>query len=286
MPERITLDSFEEPLPLIVNRQPNQGPIDLHSHAFTELVVILDGTSIHFSGEDAYPIKAGDCFVVEGAHGYKRSRDLSLVNILFIPERLPLPWSEARKLPGYHAFFALEPQYRKLHNFRSRLTFSPSSLAQIKQLIDELEVELKLKRPGFEIMAMSHFMQLIGTISRAYARMQGVFYSGLQGLSEVISHIERNYAEPIRIADLVKMSSLSETRLLKDFHRATHYSPIDYLIRLRIQHAAVLLRQTGLSITEIAYRVGFNDSNYFTRQFQKTMHISPREYRKKQHSQQ
>ena len=267
----------------MVNRQPEQGPIDLHTHEFTELVIIQSGSSIHYSGEDAYEIKMGDCFVVEGAHGYRESRNFSLVNILFLPDRLSVPWNEARKLPGYHAFFALEPKYRKLHNFRSRLRLLPKTLSRVSMLIDDLEKEL-LKRPsGFEIMATAKFMELIGILSRTYAHMEGEEYSGLLGLSEVISFIERNYTEQIRMKELVKMACMSESALLRAFRNATRHAPIEYLIRLRIRHACSLLHQTDISITNVGYQVGFNDSNYFARQFHRVMGISPREHRERRH---
>jgi AraC-like DNA-binding protein len=49
--------------------------------------------------------------------------------------------------------------------------------------------------------------------------------------------------------------------------------------RLRINHAVHLLRHSNQSITEIAFEVGFNDSNYFSRQFAKEMGVGPRAYR-------
>jgi len=276
----MTVKSLGATFPLVVNRQPEQKSIDLHSHEFTELVIIQSGSSIHYSGKDEYEIMAGDCFVVEGAHGYKESQDLNLVNVLFLPDRLSVPWQEARKLPGYHAFFALEPRFRKLHNFRSRLRLSPKGLARVAALLDDMEAELSEKRPGFEIMATAFFMELIGFLSRAYARMEGVEYSGLLGLSQVISHLERNFTDQIRMKDLARMACMSESRLLRAFRNATHHAPIDYLIRLRIRRACALLHQTELDVTEIAYQTGFNDSNYFTRQFRRVMGMSPREHRR------
>jgi len=59
-------------------------------------------------------------------------------------------------------------------------------------------------------------------------------------------------------------------------------SPIAHLIQLRVNRAATLLRQTGDSVTDIAFRVGFSDSNYFTRQFRRIMGRSPRAYRNQQ----
>jgi AraC-like DNA-binding protein len=55
---------------------------------------------------------------------------------------------------------------------------------------------------------------------------------------------------------------------------------VEYHIRLKIRRACRLLKQTDLNITEIAFRSGFEDSNYFARQFRKIMGVSPSLYRK------
>jgi len=58
-------------------------------------------------------------------------------------------------------------------------------------------------------------------------------------------------------------------------------STMEYLIRLRVKMAAIILRDTDLPISEIAYRVGFNDITHFGRMFRKRVGYSPSEYRKK-----
>lgn len=266
--------------PLLVTRQVEQRPIALHSHPYTELVVILGGSGVHYSGEDAYEISAGDCFVVEGAHGYRDGRNLSLVNVLFLTRSLRIPWDEARKLPGYHAFFALEPRYRKVHHFRSRLRLSPPELARVSSMLDDLESEINSGRPGRELMALSHFMELLGFLSRAYEGMKGGASSGLRGLSEAMGLMERSFAEPLSMERLAGTARMSGRQFLRAFRTATGRSPVDYLIRLRVRKAGELLRRTRLSVTEIAGRSGFNDSNYFTRQFRRVTGVSPREFRR------
>ena len=54
----------------------------------------------------------------------------------------------------------------------------------------------------------------------------------------------------------------------------------EYLTELRLTDAASLLRYSELSVTEIAYSVGFCESNYFSNVFKKQYGISPKDYRK------
>ena len=71
------------------------------------------------------------------------------------------------------------------------------------------------------------------------------------------------------------------SNLMRVFRKATGQTPIEYLVRLRIQRAMDMLRNTDLTVTEIALEVGFNDSNYFTRQFRRILGESPRSFRQR-----
>jgi AraC family L-rhamnose operon transcriptional activator RhaR/AraC family L-rhamnose operon regulatory protein RhaS len=64
------------------------------------------------------------------------------------------------------------------------------------------------------------------------------------------------------------------------FNKLLHETPIKYLIRLRINHAVILLKQGDLSISDVAYRSGFQDSNYFSLQFKKITGVAPARFRK------
>ena len=74
---------------------------------------------------------------------------------------------------------------------------------------------------------------------------------------------------------------MSPRSFLRVFRSATGTSPLAWMLGQRINRACMLLRQTDKPVTEIAFDVGFNDSNYFTRQFRKATGFSPREYRKR-----
>jgi AraC family L-rhamnose operon transcriptional activator RhaR/AraC family L-rhamnose operon regulatory protein RhaS len=284
MPHRVlkTKDWFHpDGFPIAVERRDPQEPFGLHTHEFAEIVIITAGQGMHVTGQDAYPLTAGDAFVIGGSrpHDYHSMERLCLINILFQPEKLTWPAADLRRLPGYHALFTLEPAWRRRHQFRSRLRLSPSELAVVMNLIEELEQELQVRAPGFRFMATALFMQLAGYLSRCYNHARGADSRALLRIGAAISHLESNYPEPIEIGQLAEIARMSRRSFMRTFQAATGLSPIAYLIQLRINRAAALLRSSASSITDVAFRVGFSDSNYFTRQFSRQIGIPPRRYR-------
>jgi AraC family L-rhamnose operon transcriptional activator RhaR len=91
--------------------------------------------------------------------------------------------------------------------------------------------------------------------------------------------MEENYSQPITLAQLIERSHMSQTSLIRTFQRVLARAPMEHLIRIRISAAQRLLRSTDLTITEIAFQCGFNDSNYFSRQFKKIIGAGPRNFR-------
>jgi AraC family L-rhamnose operon transcriptional activator RhaR/AraC family L-rhamnose operon regulatory protein RhaS len=79
--------------------------------------------------------------------------------------------------------------------------------------------------------------------------------------------------------ELAEMTNRSVNQFLRIFRQATQMSPMEYLIRLRVLKAVRLLPQDTLTVTDVAYRVGFNDSNYFSKQFKRFIGVTPYSYR-------
>lgn len=253
----------------------------VHTHGFSELVIVLRGSGVHISPAGDYPIGAGDVFVLHGeqAHGYRNTADLELVNILFCMDELSIPLRDIVSLPGYHALFTLEPLYRRRDKFEGRLRLSPDALMQVSELVQRLEKEMSSRVAGWQCATLGGFMLLMADLSRAYSHMVEPAAQPLLRLGRVIGYLEEHYAEALTLDDLAGIGCLSRRTLTREFRRAMGCSPIEYLIRLRIQHAARLLQDRYAGITEVAFRVGFGDSNYFARQFRAVMGCSPRQYR-------
>jgi AraC family L-rhamnose operon transcriptional activator RhaR/AraC family L-rhamnose operon regulatory protein RhaS len=267
--------------PLTVERRDPQHPFPPHSHEFSELVIITGGHGLHETGTETWELQEGDVFVIAGPrpHHYRELRDLRLVNVMVQPGKLELGLRDLPTLPGYHMLFTLRGSWRR-RTFRSRLHLSPQELGHVTGLVDELDAELKARAPGFRFMAAAAFMRIMGFLSRAYSRSRGPDDRALLRVAEALSHVERHFDQPVTIGELARIAAMSRRNFVRVFRKATGNPPVAHLIQLRLGRAAALLRDTGRRITDVAFDVGFNDSNYFARQFHKVLGVSPREYRR------
>lgn len=83
----------------------------------------------------------------------------------------------------------------------------------------------------------------------------------------------------LSIEELAKISQLSLFSFKREFKKEFYDSPKNYINTLRIKKAKELLQLSKMSISEIAYEVGFNDPLYFTRLFKKKVGTSPTSFR-------
>jgi signal transduction histidine kinase/DNA-binding LacI/PurR family transcriptional regulator/AraC-like DNA-binding protein len=96
---------------------------------------------------------------------------------------------------------------------------------------------------------------------------------------QAMAYIHQHYAEPISRTDLARHVALSEDYLTSCFRKELGVTPITYLNRYRVNRARQLLNDTDHSVTEIALKVGFSDSGYFSRVFRREVGLSPEAYR-------
>jgi len=96
---------------------------------------------------------------------------------------------------------------------------------------------------------------------------------------EILSYIHENFSESITVDKLSKHVNISRTECFRSFKQFTNKKPVEYINEYRLYRAAKMLMESGLSITEIALRCGFNNSAYFGKQFKRAYGVSPGNYR-------
>ena len=94
-------------------------------------------------------------------------------------------------------------------------------------------------------------------------------------------YIDRNYKNDISAKDVAGILGYSDVYFSKVFKQLFDDNFINYLTKVRIDRAKVLLKDVSFNIKEVGKSVGYADSNYFTKVFKRSIGISPSEYRSK-----
>lgn len=275
----------DDHFPFFIQYGGHEEEISLHKHVdFSELVIVLNGHATHVVNTQESFIKKGNVFVINSgtSHAYKAPYDFKICNIMFKPEMLNSAGSDLRTLNGFQALFILEPFYRNINSYTSKLNISIVSLEYVSSLISIMIKEYEEKLHGYKTMLASRFMELVVYLSRQYDHQEKGIDASLMHLANAISYIEDHYLEQVTLEEIATKSDISVRHLNRLFRAYYLTTPIAYLQRLRLERACTLLQQTNLSITEISYQSGFNDSNYLTRQFKKTYGMAPKSFRNKQ----
>jgi AraC-like DNA-binding protein len=95
-----------------------------------------------------------------------------------------------------------------------------------------------------------------------------------------MQHMDAHAAHEMSLDDLARAADLSPFHLLRVFRQAIGITPHQYLMRVRLQRAIALLRDTQLPVIDVAYASGWADLSNFNRAFRREMRCSPRELRR------
>jgi PAS domain S-box-containing protein len=99
-------------------------------------------------------------------------------------------------------------------------------------------------------------------------------------MSVVMEYLDRHFRESIAVRQLASLAHLSVSQFERRFKALFQVTPMQYLIRLRLNKACHMLATSSTKITEVALQCGFYDHSHFIRQFMATYGLSPSLYRK------
>jgi AraC family transcriptional regulator of arabinose operon len=103
--------------------------------------------------------------------------------------------------------------------------------------------------------------------------------AAVDAIARLESFIQRQYAQPLNLADMARAAGVSQQHLMKLFRQRGTTTPKQFLYHKRLEAASDLLAHTGLSIAEIAERCGFANAFHFSRKFRELFGKSPRAWR-------
>lgn len=97
-------------------------------------------------------------------------------------------------------------------------------------------------------------------------------------LNKLTAYMQKHINEKLTIGDLTAYCGFNKTTISQIFKKSLDMAPIEYFIYLKTEKAKKLLREDNLNVTQIADLLGYTSIHYFSRQFKKTVGMSPVEY--------
>ncbi len=264
-----------------------QEMIPPHSHEFVEFVYVVEGKGQHKYNGHAYPIAAGDVFIIEPhvEHAYKAGDDPPLIvyNVIFQPDLLLAELETLSKFTSFIDFFYLEPFLRQYVDFQSRLTLEQHEHIEIVSHLERLVKEFKGKEMGYRVLIKTRLIELFIFLSRCYARRIHKSMSAISSEEEVILHIcefiKLHHTRPLTLTQVSQLCGMSHSAFSAKFKQQIGQTFVEFRNQIRIKVAQDLLLKTNDKIISIALQVGFDDLSFFSKMFKQQVGLPPRQFR-------
>lgn len=244
-----------------------------HWHPYFELFYVEEGACSMMAENEMYDLHTGD-FVLIPPQTFHYTRyhfgTCRRGAIFFRKEDVSMAVLE--QLPGKDSFF---------QQIRILQTPQPSQI-QIDVLLHRMVQENSLNGECSCLILHAMLQEMLLRCSRTCTLVDVPerIHTTDREIVYAARFMSEHYSEPITSADIAAAAGFSPNYLSRKFREATGFGVHEYLIFLRLRHAAQQLAETEQSITEIALQCGFSDSNYFKDAFKKNYGCTPREYRK------
>jgi len=255
-----------------------------HFHPELELTYISRGTGTRYMGDNIESFSEGD--------------------LVLVGSNLPHLWKNDKvyyKGDPYLKVRAIVIQFRE-DMFGEKL-WELAEMKKIKDMILKSRQGLKIQNKSKtriatlmqEMLDQSETERLISLLfllniiaeNKDIATLSSKIFSvnfmpmGLERLNAVFAYIFENFSEEITLKEISGIANMSPTAFCRYFKEHTNKTFSSFVIEARIQHSCKLIINETISLSEIAFKSGFNSLSYFTKQFKGIMGKTPSEYKKK-----
>ncbi len=279
------MDFFKTLIPYDIQQQYITDNRRAAFHSFVdwgnELVIVLNGTANYRVDNHVFTLSRGDILLLTGDYVKEitDAKKLGVCTIFYHEEHLIRTPALFRHLVGYQKFFVENTVIRK-NQAESCLHVDETAIHDIELLISHMSHEWHLGKIGSEQMLNSMFYMLITLICRAYSTETRINLESCDAVTQVIAYMHSHYTEDITLEQLAAMAFLSPRHFERRFKEVREMSPMQYVRKLRLAHACLLLEQSELTVAQISMECGFADLNYFVRIFRNAYQMNPSSYRK------
>ncbi len=249
-----------------------------HDHDFTELAYVLSGKGKYIIDGKEYSVEAGDLVICNP--GVKHT------HLVVNPKEPTIEFISG--FTDFH-FKNMAPNSIELRDGSCIIHMSSELRQEISMHCYAMIAERESNQPGRYFMFKTHLMQMLLLVIREISEIEKTDQTGCNfesynksyAVNRIINYLNENYEHKISLEQIAHNIYLSPVYISKIFKEETGESPINYLIKIRLEKAKDILQSKNSgSIKNIANQVGYEDVYHFSKLFKKYYGVSPLYYRK------
>ncbi len=267
------------PTVLFASKMKMQFEDKYHAHKdFTELTIILSGKGRYYIEGTTYDVEAGDILICNPGERHR--------NLIVNKEEPTVEFFTG--FFGYH-FKNMPPERIELKDGGHLLRLSSDAKREVMKQCYEMVAENEAGQVGKYFMLKARLIEILMLMMREIVdqpknRQKGCnfeSYNKSYAVKRIVNYLNENYEQKISLDQIAHNMYLSPVYISKIFKEETGESPINYLIKIRLEKAKDILEHAeGGSIKSIANEVGYDDVYHFSKLFKKYYGMSPQNYRK------
>ena len=236
-----------------------------HYHKEIEIVYVESGSITVFSGSGEREVTEGNfCILMPyEIHGFKTITPNKLCLAKINPET-----------------YMEKSDYEKIHLSSPIITPEMEIYSELKHSFEAMLDEYIKKEPGYEYAIKMHQSSILLSIYRKMHLCNEDASKDISLLNEINSYLEENYDKKIELEELSKACHFSKYYFAHKIKDVTGMSFVNYVTAFRLEKAIMRLKETDISITDIALKCGFGSLRSFNRCFLSAYKTTPLKYRK------
>jgi len=250
---------------------------DWHFHDEFELFMLYEGTKIFQTSDRELQLHPGDIIFVNRRTLHKTVTPVGSRGILI---QFNEDFSFQNATFDKYALALLKNTEVAIAVFSAG---TPVNM-QLCRCITKISNEYSHKDKFYDMYIKSYIFEILAGLYRhdiLIAPHKLMDKKSVSAIRPALLYISEHYSEKITLDAISNLMYIEKSHFCKLFKKATKTSFLNYLNFIRICHSEILLRETKMTVAEIATETGFSSASYFAETFKKINLLSPMAYRKK-----
>ena len=256
-----------------VNENHEQYVMPLHWHPELEVIRIVTGSLTLYVNNTEYGMSAGDVAIVSSGSLHRADPHGCTYECAVFDTSVASGYNSTRVFDMMRPIISSDAEIAPLCPYASKI---------ICELMDTLsrENDYYELRVSSLISELVHALYVAGAIEPMKADGERVSHRRA-AIELLIDKIEREYSHRLSLGELAETVGMNEKYMCRFFKEFTGITPLDYVNRVRIDHACHNMTVGRMNVTEAAFECGFNELSYFSKVFKKYKGMSPGQYRRR-----